>query len=240
MLNAPSLANSKLLQLGENMDALTGAGVQMVHVDIMDGHYVPNLCFPLTVIGEVKQKYPEVVVDAHLMVDEVPSYVPRLAELGTDAVSFPSDATRFVRRCVSQIQEVGMRAGVVVNPSQPISVLEPYLSLVDYVVLMSVEPGFAGQRFLPGSLERLDELVSLCQQKDASPMIEIDGGVDYELAAQCLDRGAEILVTNIYTVFLPGMALSAGVANFNEKMAAAGHQHSPESLERLRRQGHSS
>lgn len=235
MLNAPSLANVKLLELGGKLTELVDAGVQMVHVDVMDGHYVPNLCFPLNVIGEIKQRFPQVVVDAHLMVDEVPSYVPRLAAQGTDAVSFPSDATRFARRCIAEIQHVGMRAGIVVNPSQPISVLEPVLGLVDYVVLMSVEPGFAGQRFLPGSLERLDQLVGLCGQVGADPLIQIDGGIDYELAAACLDRGAEIIVTNIYTVFLPDTPLAAGVATFDQKMAAAGHEHNPDALDRLRR-----
>lgn len=235
MLNAPSMANVKLLELGTKLDELVSAGVQMVHIDIMDGHYVPNLCFPLGVIGEIKQRYPEVVVDVHLMVDEVPSYIPRLAEQGADCVSFPSDATRFSRRCISQIQEHGMRAGVVVNPSQPITVLEPYLSLVDYTVLMSVEPGYAGQKFLPGSLERLEELVQLCDKVGAAPLIEIDGGIDYDLAAACLDRGAEIIVTNIYTVFLPGVPLAEGVKTFNDRMAARGYQHSAAALDGLRR-----
>jgi len=235
MLNAPSMANSPLLDLGANLAELVDAGIEIVHIDIMDGHYVPNLCFPLSVVEEIKHRYPGLVVDAHLMVEDVAGHVDRLAALGCDAVSFPTDATRFARRMIARIQDAGMRAGIVLNPSQPITTLEPLVHLADYIVLMSVEPGFAGQRFLPGSLERLARIAELAREEGVSPLIEIDGGIDDELAEECLSLGAEVLVTNVYTVFVPGLTLSQGVGRFTARMAAAGHEHDAGALERLRR-----
>lgn len=235
MLNAPSLANSNLLDLGSDIRAHVDNGIKVVHIDLMDGHYVPNLCFPISVVADIKERYPDLVVDAHLMVDDVENYIARLDEAGCDAMSFPADGTRFVRRTVTQIQATGMRAGVAINPSQPISTLEPYLELLDYVVLMTVEPGFAGQRFLDGSLERLEELVALKERTGSRALIEIDGGVAYGNAEATLAAGAEILITNIYTVYDRELGLERATKKFDETMAAVGFTHSPEALEQLRR-----
>ena len=235
MINAPSLANSNLLELGSDLDALVRGGAQTVHVDIMDGHYVPNICFPTSVVDNIKSAHPSLVIDAHLMVDTVEPYIARLAAGGCDAMSFPLDATPFVRRTISQIQAAGMRAGVAINPSQPISLLEPVLGLVDYVVLMTVEPGFAGQSFLEGSLPRLEELVALRTRLGSSALIEIDGGVTNEIAQACARIGAEVFVTGIYTVYNPELGRERGVQEFDSKMAEAGFPADDAHLEQLRR-----
>ena len=235
MINAPSLANSNILNLGQDLAALVESGVQVVHVDIMDGHYVPNLCFPVSAIRDIKAAYPDIVVDAHLMVDDVESYVGPLAEAGCDAMSFPSDATRFTRRNIVTIQAAGMRAGVAVNPSQPIGVLEPVLALADYAVLMSVEPGFAGQSFLPGSLDRLAELVRLKETTGSDALIEVDGGVTYDVAAESLRLGAEMLVTGVFTVYDPELGIRAAVPRFESAMAEQGFAADPAAADQLRR-----
>src|SRR5699024_5278340 len=110
-------------------------------VDIMDGHYVPNLCYPLRVISDLKGKYPDMIIDVHLMVTNPADYVERLRQAGADYVSFHVDSTNFAIRLLRSIKEAGMKAGVVLNPSQRVDVLTPYLDRVDYVVLMTVEPG---------------------------------------------------------------------------------------------------
>ncbi len=215
MINAPSLANCNFLQLADDLAALIEGGVEVVHVDVMDGHYVPNLCFPVAVIRDLKQAYPRLRVDAHLMVTDPVAYLEPLASAGADLVSFPSDSTRFVRRVLGQYHAAGMRAGVAINPSQRIDVIAPYAADLDIAVLMSVEPGFAGQRFLDRSLERVAELAALREQVGGHFLIEVDGGVDPELAVACVDRGADIIITGVYAVFQQPDGIVSAVRRFD-------------------------
>jgi ribulose-phosphate 3-epimerase len=200
IINAPSLANLGFFDFGREVGELAQAGVPWFHVDIADGHYVPNIFLPVRVIGELKQKYPDIKTDVHLMVTDPMNYLPQLVENRADWVSFHMDATNFSRRMLATIRERRMKAGVVINPSQPISIVEPVIHFVDYVVLMTVEPGYAGQRFMVDSLPRVSELVALREKHGLDFLISIDGGVDYQNAIECARRGAEVYVTGIYTV----------------------------------------
>lgn len=220
MINAPSLANSNLLALGQDATALAEGGVGWFHVDVMDGHYVPNLCFPIRLVEDLKAAHPGVGVDAHLMVTDPAPYIGQLAQAGADIVSFPSDSTRFVRRLLATCRDAGMLAGVAINPSQRVEVIEPYLAELDIVVLMSVEPGFAGQRFLPRSLERLSALSALREAGGAEFLIEVDGGVDHDLGVECVDRGADVIVTGIWAVFQQDDPLEAAVDRFDSFVRA--------------------
>lgn len=201
VINAPSLANSGFLEMDRQTAQLVEGGVQWFHIDIMDGHYVPNLCFPVRLVGELKQKYPHIMADVHLMVTDPAQYVDILAHQGADYVSFHLDATPFVIRTLHAIREKGMKAGVVLNPSQPIDLLLPVLHEVDYVVLMTVEPGFAGQRFMPAGIERARQLVRLRREAGRDFLISIDGGVDMQSAKLCARMGVEVFVTGMYTIF---------------------------------------
>lgn len=218
-MNAPSLFNCDFRDLPAQLDELVGAGVDFFHIDLMDGHYVPNLAFPTKFVSELKKAYPNCTADVHLMVSEPERYIPILAEYGADYVSFHADSTRFARRLITEIQRHGMKAGVVINPSQPMDVVSPYISALDYVVLMTVEPGFAGQRFLSGSLERLEALNALRMETENQPLIEIDGGIDYSSAEACVRRGADILVTGVFVTFEQREGTAAAVRRFASTLA---------------------
>lgn len=218
VINAPSLANISLMNFNKEVSQLVEGGVSFFHVDLMDGHYVPNLCFPATVVKDIKEVYPENIVEVHLMVDNPMDYIERLKEYGADYVSFHIDSTSFVLRTIDTIKKSGMKAGVVINPSQRIEIIQPFAHLVDYIVLMTVEPGFAGQRFLDGSMNRLRELAIYRKENQLNYQILIDGGVDYDIAEDCVKNGADILVTGNYVVFKQEIGITEACERFGERL----------------------
>lgn len=219
IINAPSLANCNFLTMGNQIDELVEADVIFFHIDIMDGHYVPNLCFPVKLIADIKNKYPLAIADVHLMVTNPAEYLDNLKESGADYVSFHIGSTNFTRRIITNIHEKGMKAGIVINPSQRIDIIKPYVGMLDYVVLMTVEPGFAGQHFLEDSLERLEELSALRKKHSAHFLISIDGGVDCLNGKACVKRGADILVTGIYAVFNQPDGIKNACKRFAQKIS---------------------
>jgi len=221
MINAPSLANCDLLEMGREIGELIAGNASFLHIDVMDGHYVPNLFFPPVMVKAIKKKFPDATADVHLMVDNPVEYIDILADFGTDYLSFHLDSTSFAIRLLRRIRERGMKAGIVLNPSQRVDSIEPVVAYLDYVVLMTVEPGFAGQKFMDGSLERLDELALLRKKAGASFLISVDGGIDYPNSLEAVKRGADILVTGIYTVFNQSEGLKEACLRFEREIGSA-------------------
>jgi ribulose-phosphate 3-epimerase len=153
------------------------------------------------------------------MVTNPADYIGILKENGADNVSFHIDSTCFVKRIITQIQQSGMKAGIVINPSQRIDIIGPFVNLVDLVILMTVEPGYAGQSFLGGSMERLEELAALRRKYSAKFVITIDGGVDIPIGIACVQRGADILITGTFTVFNQPEGIENACKHFNKVMS---------------------
>ena len=215
IINAPSLACCSFLKMGEQAEELAKCGIEWFHIDIMDGHYVPNLCFPVKIVGELKAAYPNIAMDVHLMTTDPLAYIPILAEQKADYICFHMDSTSFSLRCLTAIKKLGMKAGVAINPSQQISIIEPVIDMLDYVVLMTIEPGFTGQKFIDTSLSRLTELVCLREKGNWDFFISIDGGLDYPNMTECIKRGAEVFVTGVFTIFSQPEGITEACRKFN-------------------------
>lgn len=218
LINSPSLANCNLLELGDNVDELVRAGVRFLHIDLMDGHYVPNLCFPIRVLSDIKEKYPDIITDVHLMAIPPEDYVQRLADAGADYLSFHIDSTRFTIRTLNAIKNAGMKGGVVINPSQGTDSLLPFIDLVDMVTVMAVEPGFAGQRFMERTVPRILDVARMRKQKGLDFLINVDGAINYPNVIPCVHNGANVFVTGIYTVFKQPDGITSACRRFEDEL----------------------
>ncbi|HQU72824.1 MAG TPA: ribulose-phosphate 3-epimerase [Calditrichia bacterium] len=168
--------------------------IDTVHVDIMDGHFVPNITFGPRVVQSLKQ-HTRFRLDVHLMIAQVDAYIPQFAAAGADLITIHQEATRHLHRSLTLIAESGAKAGVAINPATPVESLSCILDTVDLVLVMSVNPGFGGQKFIPGALEKIARLARLRQERDYRYVIEVDGGIDAHTAALATAAGAEFLVT---------------------------------------------
>jgi len=200
LLVNPTLACGNPLNYAEDLDMLKEVGNTIIHIDIMDGHYVPNLAFDLGTIREIRKRY-DFLIDVHLMVTNPETYVDALAEIGVDFISFHLDATAFSIRLLRKIKGYGIKAGIVINPSQPVSFFKFILPHADYVLVMAVEPGFSGQRFISDTFDKISELNSIREAEYLEYLIEVDGGIDEVNCANCIRVGADILVSGAFGVF---------------------------------------
>lgn len=189
LLIAPSLLAADLTRLGEEVRAVEAAGVDLLHFDVMDGHFVPNLTFGFPVI-EALRKLTKLPIDAHLMIQNADAYLERFAQSGCNWLSVHVEACPHLHRTLSRIRELGMKAGVAINPGTPLSSLDAVLGDVDFILVMSVNPGFGGQKFIEGSWDRVREL----KRKAPHVQIEIDGGIKESNAGTARAAGAEVLV----------------------------------------------
>lgn len=190
---APSLLSADFLRLGEVMDMLNHSEASWIHLDIMDGRFVPNISFGFPVIEKIRSATGK-ALDVHLMIVEPEKYIERFRQAGADCISVHYEGNYHLHRTLNTIRELGCKAGVVLNPQTPVTVLEELLTSVDFVLLMSVNPGFGGQRFIPGTLRKIRTLRELIMRNSAQVLIEVDGGVDLANAGQLCEAGADILV----------------------------------------------
>jgi ribulose-phosphate 3-epimerase len=190
---APSILSADFSRLGEEIRAVEAGGAKVIHVDVMDGQFVPNITIGLPVIKSLR-KATGLVIDAHLMIEEPGRYAAQFAEAGADMVSVHVEADVHLQRTLTTIREAGAKAGIAINPATPLSALEEALPFADFVLLMSVNPGFGGQRFIPTCLDKLRRLRAMIEQRGLAVRIEIDGGIDEDNIAEIAAAGAEIIV----------------------------------------------
>ncbi len=191
VLIAPSILAADMANLKSEVEALAAAGADMLHLDIMDGHYVPNLTFGPGLVKTLRP-YTRLPFDVHLMVTEPEVMVPWFAAAGADIITVHYEAAAHLDRILSQIRQSGKKAGVSLNPSTPENVLEYVLDKLDLILVMSVNPGFGGQSFIPSQLEKISQLKSMIGGRNIK--IEVDGGINPMTAAECIAAGADILV----------------------------------------------
>lgn len=193
ILIAPSILSADFARLADAIAAAEEGGADLIHVDVMDGHFVPNLTIGPPVVAAVK-RYATKPVDVHLMIDNVDATIDWYLDAGADIVSVHAEGTNHLHRVVQRIRAAGASPSVTLNPATPVSVLRDILGDVDMVLLMSVNPGFGGQAFIPRSAEKVAELVRLCVDEGVSPLIQVDGGITAETAPVVARAGARCLV----------------------------------------------
>ena len=190
---APSILSADFSRLGEEVRAAGEGGGTVIHVDIMDGHFVPNLTIGPPVVKSLRRAT-ELPLDCHLMIDNPDEFIPVFAEAGADWISVHQEVCRHLNRTLHHIKDHDCLAGVVINPATPVETLSEVLDVVDYVLVMSVNPGFGAQQFIPSTLHKMRRLAEVRSQRGLNYRIEVDGGVALDTVADVVRAGAEILV----------------------------------------------
>ncbi len=190
---APSILSADFAHLADQVHAAAEGGAALLHVDVMDGHFVPNITIGPPVVKSLR-KVTELPLDCHLMIENPDQYIPGFADSGADWISVHQEECVHLNRTLELIKSHGCRAGVVINPATPVATLTEVLDIVDFVLVMSVNPGFGGQQFLPASLGKIAHLAALRNERGLGYRIEVDGGVAMDTVQQVVRAGAEILV----------------------------------------------
>ncbi|HIY69432.1 MAG TPA: ribulose-phosphate 3-epimerase [Candidatus Alistipes intestinigallinarum] len=190
---APSMLSADFGHLERDTRMIDRSAAEWVHIDVMDGVFVPNISFGFPVMKPIR-KATSKFLDVHLMIVSPEKYVARFVEAGADLVTFHLEATEDPAGCIARIREVGAKVGVSIKPATPVEALREWLPMVDLVLVMSVEPGFGGQSFIPGSLDKIRELRALADESGLATIIEVDGGISAANAREVFEAGAEVLV----------------------------------------------
>lgn len=191
---SPSLLSADFSRLAEELQALEKAGVKWAHLDVMDGRFVPNITFGPPVIKSMR-KNSELFFDTHLMIKEPERYINDFAQAGCDLICIHAEATNHLERVVSQISDAGIKAAVSLNPATPLESIRYLLPQLDMVLIMSVNPGFGGQKFIPFCLDKIRELKAMLKARESKALIQVDGGVTMENCAEIVAAGADVLVS---------------------------------------------
>ena len=191
---APSILSADFKVLGEQLKVTEAAGAEYIHFDVMDGIFVPSISFGMPVLSCIKG-YTSQILDAHLMITEPIRYVEEFAKAGADIITVHLEACEDLQATIDKIHAAGVKAGISIEPKTPVEAFVPYLDQADMFLVMSVEPGFGGQAFIPESLDRIRELRKMLDEKGLKTDIEVDGGIYHANVAEVLDAGANIMVS---------------------------------------------
>ncbi|MCJ7656098.1 MAG: ribulose-phosphate 3-epimerase [Dehalococcoidia bacterium] len=202
---APSILSADFSRLGEQVAEVTKAGADYIHVDVMDGHFVPNITIGAPVVASLRS-WTDLPLDVHLMIEQPEAHISQFAEAGADIITVHVEAATHLHRLVEAIKEMGVRAGVSLNPATPISSLDEVLPLLDLVLVMTVNPGFGGQAFIGSMMGKIARLRKVLDDRQAKAELEVDGGITATIAPKVAEAGAEVLV--------------AGAAIFGSKQGA--------------------
>ncbi len=198
---SPSLLAADFMNLEKELQEITDGGAKYLHIDVMDGHFVPSISFGMPLINSVRKKT-ELLFDVHLMITNPERYIEDFAKCGADIITVHAESTAHLNRVITQIKELGLKAGVAINPATPLSVLEYVLEYVDMVLVMTVNPGFGGQTYIENSTKKIHDLRKMINERHLNIDIEVDGGIKLHNVKEVMDAGANIIV--------------AGSAVFNE------------------------
>lgn len=190
---SPSILAADFWRLGEQIEVMEKAGVTYLHIDVMDGNFVPSISFGLPVLKSIRNRT-DLFLDVHLMIENPEKYVDDFADHGADMVNFHLEAASDVKSLIKQIKRLDKKVGITIKPATPVSAVEPYLELIDMVLVMTVEPGFGGQKLLPHCLDKVRELRRIVNERNLNLDIEVDGGVKPDNIKTVLEAGANIIV----------------------------------------------
>lgn len=190
---APSILSADFSKLAEEIKDVEQAGADYIHVDVMDGHFVPNITFGQLIVEAIRP-VTKLPLDVHLMIQHPDQYIETFAKAGADYITVHVEACPHLHRTIHLIKSFGVKAGVVLNPSTPVETIKHIIDDVDMVLLMSVNPGFGGQNFIPNVIEKIKQVKEMAISKNLSVEIEVDGGVNNETAKHCIEAGADVLV----------------------------------------------
>lgn len=206
----PSILSADFTRLGEQIALVEGAGVRMLHLDVMDGHFVPNITIGPPVVASIR-KITKLNLDVHLMIEKPERHIPSFIEAGADKISVHQETCPHLDRTLRSIQELGAQAGVVLNPMTPLSTIEHAIDVADFVLLMTVNPGFGGQKFIPWMRDKIRALDQIRRQRGMNLPIEIDGGATEDNVAELVQCGAEWIVagSSVFAREDPAAAVAA-------------------------------
>ena len=190
---SPSILSADFRKLEEQIRRVDKAGAEFIHIDVMDGQFVPNISFGCPILKAVKG-VTDKVLDVHLMIEEPGRFIDDFIGAGADLITIHYEADKHIDRTINYIKSNGVKAGIALNPGTPVSVLKNLINIVDMVLIMSVNPGFGGQKFIPYTIDKLSELKEMAEERNKDLLIQVDGGVGIDNAAEIIEAGANVLV----------------------------------------------